>query len=71
MKAVDSHAHIFGDNYYHFVPEALYRPHPRQMGTAKQFLAVLDFHGFTHGLLVGAGLWSANIPSGGAGWAES
>ena len=60
MKAVDSHAHIFGDDSYAFAPETLYRPQPNQMGTAKQFLAVLDFHGFTHALLVGAGPYGSD-----------
>ncbi|HEX2829727.1 MAG TPA: amidohydrolase family protein [Burkholderiales bacterium] len=60
MNAVDSHAHVFCDKSYAFSPETLYHPHPSQMGTAKQFRAVLDFHGFTHGLLVGAGPYGAD-----------
>jgi predicted TIM-barrel fold metal-dependent hydrolase len=55
MNAVDSHAHVFCDQSFPFSPETLYHPHPSQMGTAKKFRDVLDFHGFTHGLLVGAG----------------
>src|SRR4051812_5822622 len=60
MNAVDSHAHVFCDKSYAFSPETLYHPHPEQMGTAKQFRAVLDFHGFTHGLLVGAGPYGSD-----------
>ena len=60
MNAVDSHAHVFCDKSYPFSPETLYTPHPSQMGTAKQFRAVLDFHGFTHGLLVGAGPYGSD-----------
>src|SRR3954464_10588640 len=60
MNAVDSHAHVFCDKSYAFSSETLYHPHPEQMGTAKQFRAVLDFHGFTHGLLVGAGPYGSD-----------
>ena len=60
MNAVDSHAHVFCDKSYAFSPATLYQPHPSQMGTAKQFRAVLDFHGFTHGLLVGAGPYGSD-----------
>jgi predicted TIM-barrel fold metal-dependent hydrolase len=52
-NAVDSHAHVFGPDYA-FAPDAPYEPHPTQRGTAPQFKAVLDAHGFTHALLVGA-----------------
>lgn len=54
-RAADCHAHVFCDNAYPFSPDTLYQPHPSQTGTAAKFLAVLDAHGFTHGLLVGAG----------------
>ncbi|MES2564596.1 MAG: amidohydrolase family protein [Pseudomonadota bacterium] len=60
MNAVDSHAHVFCDNSYAFSPDTLYQPHPSQMGTAKKFRQVLDFHGFTHGLLVGAGPYGSD-----------
>ena len=53
--AADCHAHIFCGTTYPFSPETVYVPHPTQTGTAAQFLAVLNAHGFTHGLLVGAG----------------
>ena len=53
--AADCHAHVFCDDKYPFSPDTLYHPHPSQAGTAAKFRAVLDAHGFTHGLLVGAG----------------
>ena len=53
LPAVDSHAHVFGADYP-YAPDRLYEPHPTQAGTAAQFAAVLDAHGFTHGLLVQA-----------------
>ncbi len=55
VRAADCHAHVFCDDAYPFSPDTLYRPHPSQAGTAAKFRAVLDAHGFTHGLLVGAG----------------
>ena len=54
-RAADCHAHVFCDNQYPFSPDTLYHPHPGQAGTPAKFRAVLDAHGFTHGLLVGAG----------------
>jgi predicted TIM-barrel fold metal-dependent hydrolase len=51
--AVDSHAHVFG-SAYPYDPDRLYEPAPTQAGTAAQFMAVLDAHGFSHGLLVQA-----------------
>ena len=60
MNAVDSHAHVFCDNSYPFSPDTLYTPHPSQMGTAKKFREVLDFHGYTHALLVGAGPYGSD-----------
>jgi predicted TIM-barrel fold metal-dependent hydrolase len=49
----DSHAHVFGAQYP-FSTDPPYVPHPTQAGTARQFRAVLDAHGLTHGLLVQA-----------------
>jgi hypothetical protein len=40
---------------YPYSSDTLYQPHPSQAGTAAKFRAVLDAHGLTHGLLVGAG----------------
>lgn len=54
-RAADCHAHVFCDNAYPFSPDTLYHPHASQAGTPAKFRAVLDAHGFTHGLLVGAG----------------
>lgn len=54
-RAADCHAHVFCDQAYPFSPDTLYHPHASQAGTPAKFRAVLDAHGFTHGLLVGAG----------------
>jgi len=53
-RAADCHAHIFCKDYP-FSANTLYKPDPSQLGTAAKFRSVLDAHGFTHGLLVGAG----------------
>ena len=53
--AVDAHAHVFCGLDYPLSPQRLYTPHPVEAGTAVQFSAVLDAHGFSHALLVGAG----------------
>jgi len=53
--AADCHAHVFCGDDYPFSPETVYQPDPSQAGTAPKFRAVLDSHGITHGLLVGAG----------------
>jgi predicted TIM-barrel fold metal-dependent hydrolase len=54
VQAADCHAHIFGGADYPLAPNLVYRPDPSQMGTVSGFLAVLDAHAFTHGLLVAA-----------------
>ena len=59
-RAVDSHAHVFCGERYPYSPDTHYKPDPSQAGTAAKFLAVLDAHGFTHGLLVGAGPYGAD-----------
>jgi predicted TIM-barrel fold metal-dependent hydrolase len=53
-RAADCHAHVFCKGHPYSV-EALYRPDASQAGTAAKFRSVLDAHGLTHGLLVGAG----------------
>jgi predicted TIM-barrel fold metal-dependent hydrolase len=58
--AADCHAHVFCGGDYPFTPETLYKPHPSQAGTPAKFRAVLDAHGMTHGLLVGAGPYGAD-----------
>jgi len=59
-RAADCHAHVFCGEEYPYSPETVYRPHPSQAGTAAKFQAVLDAHGFTHGLLVGAGPYGSD-----------
>src|SRR3954462_4181392 len=60
-KAVDSHAHVFCANgKYPFAADREYTPHPTQLGTAERFAAVLDAHGLTNGLLVGAGPYGSD-----------
>jgi predicted TIM-barrel fold metal-dependent hydrolase len=51
----DCHLHVFCGNRFPLSGDKLYQPHPSQMGTGKDFLAVLDAHGLRHALLVGAG----------------
>jgi predicted TIM-barrel fold metal-dependent hydrolase len=55
VRAVDSHAHVFCGGNYPYAPNTHYKPDASQAGTAAKFLAVLDAHGMSHGLLVGAG----------------
>lgn len=57
--AADCHAHVF-DPVYPFAEGVHYIPEHAQRGTADDFAAVLDAHGFTHGLLVGAAPYSAD-----------
>ncbi|HWI13627.1 MAG TPA: amidohydrolase family protein [Burkholderiales bacterium] len=60
LPAADCHAHVFcGDRYPH-APDALYAPDISQAGTARKFADVLHAHSFTHGLLVGAGVYGAD-----------
>src|SRR5262245_66568199 len=58
--AADCHAHVFCGNRYPYTPDTVYQPHPSQAGTAAKFRAVLEAHGLTHGLLVGAGPYGAD-----------
>src|SRR5688572_10444157 len=55
MPAADCHAHVFCGNSFPYSSDTQYEPHPSQAGTAAKFRGVLDAHGMTHGLLVGAG----------------
>ena len=59
-SAADCHAHVFCGARYPYDPATVYEPHPSQAGTTAKFLAVLDAHGMTHGLLVGAGPYGAD-----------
>ena len=52
--AADCHAHVFCGAAYPFASEPVYVPEPSQRGTVASFLAVLDAHAMTHGLLVAA-----------------
>lgn len=52
VRAADCHAHVFCDASYAFAADPVYIPEPSQRGTAAGFLAVLDAHGLSHGLLV-------------------
>src|SRR5262245_5594015 len=54
MPGADCHAHIFGGARYPFAADLVYRPEPSQMGSVSDFLAVLDAHQLTHGLVVAA-----------------
>lgn len=58
-RAADCHAHVFCKGYP-YSGAALYKPHPSQLGTAEKFRSVLDAHGLTHGLLVGAGPYGSD-----------
>jgi predicted TIM-barrel fold metal-dependent hydrolase len=60
LQAADCHAHVFCGNRYSHAPDALYAPDVSQAGTAKKFSEVLHAHRFTHGLLVGAGVYGTD-----------
>lgn len=49
---VDSHAHVFDVARFPYASSPGYKPPPQEAGTVDQFLAVLDAHGFTHGVVV-------------------
>ena len=49
---VDAHAHVYDLHRYPFHPSSGFHLQANEVGTAEQFAAVLDAHGFTHGLLV-------------------
>ena len=53
-RGADCHAHVFCGDRFPLAAKTVYKPHPSQAGTPHDFLSVLDAHGFTHGLLVGA-----------------
>ncbi len=53
VLGVDCHAHIFGHGYP-TTSASGYQPDPSQIGTVERFLAVLDAHGLSHGLVVAA-----------------
>ncbi len=53
-RGADCHAHVFCGDRFPFAEKTIYKPEACQAGNAQQFLSVLDAHGFTHGLIVGA-----------------
>ena len=53
-RGADCHAHVFCGDRFPFAEKTIYKPEASQAGTAAEFRAVLDAHGFTHGLIVGA-----------------
>jgi len=52
MNTVDCHAHVFDPTRFAFAENSAYIPVAHEIGTAEDFLAVLDAHGLSHGLLV-------------------
>jgi len=52
MNAIDCHAHVFDPTGFPFAENSAYIPVAHEIGTAEDFLAVLDTHGLSHGLLV-------------------
>lgn len=50
--AIDTHAHVLDPERFPYAPEAKYLPHGQEIGTLERYLAVLDAHGISHGLLV-------------------
>ena len=53
-NGADCHAHVFCSADYPFATDAVYVPERSQRGTVAHFLAVLDAHELTHGLVVAA-----------------
>lgn len=49
---VDAHAHVYDLQRYPVHASSGFHLQANEVGTAEQFAAVLDAHGFTHGLLV-------------------
>ena len=54
IAGADCHAHVFNPKRFPYRASEIYTPHPSQEGTPAKFLAVLDAHGLSHALLVGA-----------------
>jgi predicted TIM-barrel fold metal-dependent hydrolase len=53
-NAIDSHVHVFCGDDFPFAPTRVYTPDPCQAGTAPQLASILESHGLSHALLVGA-----------------
>ncbi len=54
VGAIDCHAHVFCNANYPYADNPVYEPLPNRKGTVGTFLATLDAHGLTHGLVIGA-----------------
>ena len=54
VGAIDCHAHVFCSADYPYAVNPVYQPQPDRKGTVGNFLATMDAHGLTHGLLIGA-----------------
>ena len=52
LSTIDTHAHVIDPGRFAYAPEAKYLPHGQEIGTLDRYLAVLDAHGVSHGLLV-------------------
>ena len=50
---IDCHNHVFDPARFPYREDTVYRPSGQEIGTAKQFLRVMDAHGVRHALLVG------------------
>jgi predicted TIM-barrel fold metal-dependent hydrolase len=50
---IDCHNHIFDPARFPYRDDTVYRPAGQEIGTAAQFLRVMDAHGVRHALLVG------------------
>lgn len=50
---IDCHCHIFDPVRFPYRDDTLYRPEGQEIGTAAQFVQVLDAYGVKHALLVG------------------
>jgi predicted TIM-barrel fold metal-dependent hydrolase len=52
-EKIDCHNHIFDPARFPYREDTVYRPAGQEIGTAQQFLRVMDAHGVRHALLVG------------------
>jgi len=51
-RSIETHAHIIDPARFPFEPGPGYRLGPHEIGTVKEYCAVLDTHGVRHALLV-------------------
>jgi predicted TIM-barrel fold metal-dependent hydrolase len=52
-EKIDCHNHVFDPARFPYREDTVYRPSGQEIGTAAQFLRVMDAHGVRHALLVG------------------